>query len=95
MIGSFKIQQMTRPANEWIWSLFTVDDRVLLSKSGYRSPEDAGRAICEILTTVGLEDKQIDIWIEKKVRTRFRCDEKGAQEACGLQIGTRVGDDLI
>lgn len=72
--GLFRISQMTVPANEWIWSLFDeADKHTSLSKSGFKSAEDAAHDICQLLGIVGADTEKVDIWIERKVRTRWKC----------------------
>lgn len=70
-IGSFKIEKMTMPANHWLWSLWSPDGKHMdLSKGGYKSPEAAVSAICDILKAVGADTEKVEIWIHKEVRTR-------------------------
>jgi len=77
-VKSFSIQKMTCPDNEWIWALFDADGKHLLSKSGYKSAELAGQSICHILETVGANTQEVEIWIERKVRSRFHCGGENA-----------------
>lgn len=75
MKGSFTIVRMTVPANQWLWGLTDGEGKSLLSKGGYSSPEEAGRFICNLLSTLGVK-AEIDIWIERTVRSRFKCKEQ-------------------
>lgn len=72
-MGSFKIQAMTFPVGEWIWSLTDAKGSQVLSQSGYRSAEEAGTFICAMLEAVGADPSNMEIWIERKVRSRFQC----------------------
>ncbi len=73
--GSFRIQKMTVPSNEWIWSFWNESDSPAgLSKSGYKTAEDAARYICQFLKSVGANTEEVDIWIERTQRSRWQCD---------------------
>lgn len=76
-LGSFRIQKMTHPPNEWIWSLWTESDSPTgLSKSGYKSAEDAARYVCQLIGCVGGDTENVPIWIERTARTRWKCNEE-------------------
>ena len=72
--GSFRIQKMTHPPTEWIWSMWNESDSATgLSKSGYKSAEDAARFVCQLFRYVGGDTENCEIWIEKTVRSKWKC----------------------
>ena len=73
--GSFRIQKMSNPYGEWLWSMWNEQDSPTgLSKGGYKTAEDAARYICQFLKSVGANTEEVDIWIERTQRSRWQCD---------------------
>lgn len=76
--GSFRIQKMSNPYGEWLWSMWNESDSPTgLSKGGYKSAEDAARYVCQLIKCVGGDTENVDIWIERTTRTRWKCNEEG------------------
>lgn len=72
--GSFRIQKMSNPYGEWLWSLRDEGDIPTgLSKGGYKSAEDAARYVCQLIRYVGGDTENCEIWIEKTVRSKWKC----------------------
>ena len=72
--GSFRIQKMSNPYGEWLWSMWNESDSPTgLSKGGYKSAEDAARYVCQLIKCVGGDTENVDIWIERTTRTRWKC----------------------
>ena len=76
--GSFRIQKMSNPYGEWLWSMWNESDSPTgLSKGGYKSAEDAARYVCQLIKCVGGDTENVEIWIERTTRTRWKCNEEG------------------
>ena len=76
--GSFRIQKMSNPYGEWLWSMWNESDSPTgLSKGGYKSAEDAARYVCQLIKCVGGDTENVDIWIERTTRTSWKCNEEG------------------
>ena len=72
--GSFRIQKMSNPYGEWLWSMWNESDSPTgLSKGGYKSAEDAARYVCQLIRYVGGDTENVEIWIEKTVRSKWKC----------------------
>jgi len=75
-LGSFRIQKMTFPSNEWIWSFWTDNDTPAgLSKGGYKTPEDAATYVSQFLDCVGANTEEVEIWIERTVRSKWKWEQ--------------------
>jgi len=76
-LGSFRIQKMTHPPTDWLWSMWDESDSPTgLSKGDYKSAEDAARYVCQLITCVGGDAENVDIWVERTTRTRWKCNEE-------------------
>jgi len=75
--GSFRIQKMSNPYGEWLWSMWSESDSPAgLSKGGYKSAEDAALYVCQLIRCVGGDTENVEIWIERTVRSKWKCNEK-------------------
>ena len=51
-------------------------ERITTRKGGYKSAEDAARYVCQLIKCVGGDAENVDIWIERTTRTRWKCNEE-------------------
>ena len=80
MNGSITIMAMTMPKGCWIWSLLDADGKHMnLSNGGYQSAEAAADHVCHILKAMGSDTETVEIWIERKVRSRWKCKKHSTE----------------